>query len=178
MEQTLEREEYNRVNRTVQDIIDQQYFITDSNRTETAMPNIPYVPRGQGWAEQRYIEQSLEVERTNEMERKTMEYLAASEEEEYRHCLTLSNMPNNNSAVLNQNDGEHAIEVSLEEYVRPRREEEREEERREEDREEQSINHAIEESLFMHVKTSEIDYLEAMEEENNLKRAIEESLRI
>jgi len=166
MQKTLELEEYNRVN---QNIIDQQYFITNSNRRETAMPNIPYVPQGQGWAAQCCIEQRLEVEQTNEMKRKTMEYLVALEEVEYRHCLTLSNMLNNNSAVLNQNDNEQVIEVSMEEYLRSRREEEREE---------QSIKRAIEESASTHINTSEMDYLEAMEEENNLKRAIEESLRI
>ena len=72
IEQTLEREEYNRVNRTVQNIIDQQYFITNSNCRETAMSNIPYVPQGQGWAAQRCVEQRLEVEQTNKMKRKTM----------------------------------------------------------------------------------------------------------
>jgi len=166
LEQTLELERANLLNRAVQSITDQHDVITNLNRRETTMPNIPYVPRREGWAEQRCIEQRLESEQTNRMERETREYLVALEDEEYRRCLVLSNMVNNNSAMLNKNDYEQVIEASLEENLRSRREEEREE---------QSIKHAIEESISTQITTSDMDYLEAMEEEHDLKRAIEES---
>ena len=78
-------------------------------------------------------------------------------------------MLNNNSVVLNQNENEQVIKVSLEKYITLRREKEREE---------LSIKHAMVVSISMHIKTVEMVYLEVMEEESNLKYTIQMSLRI
>ena len=112
MEQYLECYTANRKRNMVRESIDLQSSIADSNRIASEL----FVPQGLSWAQQRCLEQQLEVEQVNNVEQASREHLIKTKGTTYRDELAMMSLLHN-AAVMIENDGDMKQE-SLNTYLR------------------------------------------------------------
>ena len=85
MQQYLECYTANRKRNMVRESIDLQSSIADSNRIASEL----FVPQGLSWAQQRCLEQQLEVEQVNNAEQASREHLMKTKEMAYKYELVM-----------------------------------------------------------------------------------------